>query len=309
MGVPGCPRPGGGSGSRTLLPGDSVNSDLLQAARAGDREALLDLFHLQRSNLYRFVYRMLAQPDAVDDILQDVWVRGQAGIAAFRGDEASLKSWWFRIASNQCLNWLNQRKRWRTDAQLMGEQELDNDPEQVEQFAATMGDPSLRYEAVEHVAFCLSCIGRSLEPSLQAAVFLREIFEFSNEEAARILGLSEPVLRHRLASARAQMAGTFEGLCQLINKTGRCYQCATLREFAPEDHRGGVLVQIGPAKQVSAVELAEALLDARFEIAREANLEGGGTAALHRLFFNSMGQREEASGAVLTPPDDAEADV
>jgi RNA polymerase sigma factor (sigma-70 family) len=272
-----------------------VNTDHLQAARAGDPEALLDLFNQQRSNLYRFIYRMLAQPDAVDDVLQEVWVRGQSGIAAFRGDEAGLKSWWFSITSNLCLNWLNQRKRWRAHAQLSGEHELDNDPEQVEQLAATMSDPSFRYEAVEHIAFCLSCIGRCLEPSLQAAVFLREIFEFNNDEAARILGLSEPVFRHKLASARSQMAGTFDGLCQLINKTGRCYQCATLREFAPENHRGGLLVQIEPAKQSSGAELAEALLDTRFGIARTANLEDGGTAAVHRLFFSLIGHREQSS--------------
>lgn len=265
----------------------------LDAARAGHSEALLLLFERYRPDLYRFVYHMLAQPDQVDDVMQEIWIRGQSGIASFRGGDASLKSWWFSIASHLCLNWLAQQRRWRVDAQLIGEQELDADPTQMKQLAAIMSDPSFRYEALEHVAFCFSCIGRTLEPQLQAAIFLRDVFDFSNQEAAEVLGLSEPVFRHRLALARSQMTQTFDGLCQLINKTGRCYQCQTLREFAPEGQRGESLTQIQAARSHSTNNLAEALLEARVEIVKKANLSGGTTSSLHRLFLSSIAQREQ----------------
>lgn len=267
----------------------------LDAARAGDAEALLSLYERYRPDLYRFVFRMLAQPDQVDDIMQEIWIRGQSGIASFRGGDESLKSWWFSIASHLSLNWLAQRRRWCVDAQLIGEQELDADPTQINQLAAIMSDPSFRYETVEHVAFCFSCIGRALEPQLQAAIFLREVFDFSNQEASEILGLSEPVLRHRLALARSQMTQTFDGLCQLINKTGRCYQCQTLREFAPEGRRGELLTHIQPARIQTTDSLPEALLDARVELVKKANLEAGTTSSIHRLFLSSIAQREQTA--------------
>jgi RNA polymerase sigma-70 factor (ECF subfamily) len=268
----------------------------LDAARAGDSEALLSIFERYRGDLYRFVFRMLAQPDQVDDVMQEIWIRGQSGIASFRGRDSNLKSWWFSIASHLCLNWLRQRRCWRVDAQLIGEGELDSDPAQVEQLVAIMGDPSFRYEVVEHVAFCFSCIGRTLEPPLQAAIFLREVFDFSNREAAEILGLSEPVFRHRLALARSQMTKTFDGLCQLINKTGRCYQCVTLREFAPAGRRGKLLTQIQAVPGQSTRSLPEALLDARVDLVKQGNLEAGTTSSIHRFFLASIAQREQAHG-------------
>jgi Sigma-70, region 4 len=89
-------------------------------------------------------------------------------------------------------------------------------------------------------------------------LLLREVFEFSNAEAAQMLGISEPALRHKLSSARQQMTEHFDGLCQVINKTGRCYQCVTLRDFAPERFRTELITRIEPSGS-SHVSLSEAL--------------------------------------------------
>jgi hypothetical protein len=40
------------------------------------------------------------------------------------------------------------------------------------------------------------------------------------------------------------MIEAYEGMCQLINKTGACGQCRGLRELAPESNQGPDLVQI-----------------------------------------------------------------
>jgi RNA polymerase sigma-70 factor, ECF subfamily len=149
--------------------------------------------------------------------------------------------------------------------------------------------PDFVFEIKEHIAFCFSCIARTLPPEEQSALMLREVFGFTNEEAARINDVSEPVLRHRLASARSAMAGHYEGLCQLINKTGRCYQCAGLREFSP--HKGEDLVQITPAPGEKPA--AEWLLDGRIAIVREADLEEGRSRAMHDLFYSALSKREE----------------
>jgi RNA polymerase sigma-70 factor (ECF subfamily) len=184
------------------------------------------------------------------------------------------------------------RKRWRVEAQLIAEQESDSQPDEVEKLAAVMSEPDFRYEVKEHIAFCFTCIGRTLDPTEEVALLLREVFEFSNADAARILDLSEPAFRHKLSSARQQMTTSFDGLCQLINKTGRCYQCVTLRDFAPEPSRSE-LTRIEPAGG-SQKNLAEALLDGRIAIARAANLERGSSARLHAAFFQSIGVREES---------------
>jgi hypothetical protein len=41
---------------------------------------------------------------------------------------------------------LRQRKRWRAKAQLIGEQELDSQPDEIEELASIMGEPDFKYE-------------------------------------------------------------------------------------------------------------------------------------------------------------------
>jgi hypothetical protein len=89
------------------------------------------------------------------------------------------------------------------------------------------------------------------------------------------------------------MIASYEGLCQLINKTGACWQCKGLREFAPEANRGKDLVQIQVAPGVAVTP--ENLLDARLQIVRDADLEEGRTRRLHEWFFEwTTGQEEGA---------------
>jgi hypothetical protein len=75
-------------------------------------------------------------------------------------------------------------------------------------------------------------------------------------------------------------------MCQLINKTGACWQCRGLREIAPAANQGPDLVQIelGPGVSVTP----ESLFEARLEIVRTADLEEGRTRELHEDFFDAV---------------------
>ena len=263
---------------------------LVGRARQGDRSAAGSLVEPWRKPLFGYIYRMVTLRQDAEDLLQDVLVRVLEGIREYRG-EARFKSWLFGIATHVCLDHLRKKKRWRVEAQQIGEQEAVAVPETVNRITAFMGQPGFQFEIREHIAFCFACISRTLPPEEQAALVLREVLGFSAEEAAGILRVSEPIFRHRLAAARAAMAKDFEGLCALINKTGVCHQCRGLRELAPETHRGPDLVQIEVAPGVAVS--AESLFEARIGIAREADLEEGSTHLLHDLFFDTLSAREE----------------
>jgi RNA polymerase sigma-70 factor (ECF subfamily) len=91
----------------------------------------------------------------------------------------------------------------------------------------------------EHISYCYTCVGRSLPPDELAVLVLRDVVDMSAREAATALGVSDSVLRHRLAAARNSMQERFEGLCSLVSKTGVCYQCKGLQMIAPDDRKGG----------------------------------------------------------------------
>jgi len=268
-------------------------ASLVALAREGDRAAFGSLVEPWRKPLFGYIYRMVTLRQDAEDLLQDVLVRVLENLREYRG-EAPFKSWLFGIATHACLDHLRGRKRWRVEAQLIGEQEAKASPEMHRALVEVMQQPEFVFEIREHVAFCFSCIARSLAPEEQAALMLKEVLGFTAQEAAAILRVSEPVFRHRLSDARAKMIQDFDGLCALINKEGVCYQCRGLREFASATpgHAGPDLVQIEVAPGVALNP--ENLFDARVAIARDADLEEGRTRTMHDLFYGSLSAREEA---------------
>ncbi len=263
---------------------------LIHRARDGDRSAMDALIDPLRRPLLSYVYRMVTHRDDAEDIVQDVFVRVLEGLPGFRG-ASRFKTWLFGIATHVCLDHLRSKKRWRVEAQLEGEREADRDPPQIERLTSVMSQPDFIFDIRQHIAFCFSCVSRTLEPEEQAALMLREVFEFTAQEAAAMMQISEPVFRHTLSSARSRMIQAYEGLCQLINKTGVCYQCCGLREFALEKHRGPDLVQIEVAPGLKVTP--EHLFDERVKIAREPRLGESPMREMHDWFFEAMSEREE----------------
>src|SRR5450432_3286064 len=96
--------------------------DLITRAQQGDRAAFGSLVEPWQQPLFRYVYRMVNLRQDAEDLLQDVLVRVLDGIRTYRG-EARFKSWLFGIATHVCLDHLRTKKRWRVEAQLLGEKE------------------------------------------------------------------------------------------------------------------------------------------------------------------------------------------
>jgi RNA polymerase sigma-70 factor (ECF subfamily) len=263
---------------------------LVERARAGDRAATEALLSPWRKPLYGYIYRMVTRREDAEDLLQETLVRAIEGIPSFRG-EAPFKSWLFGIATHVSLDHLRRKKRWRVETQIEGEARARADPERMTEVAQMMARPDFSFEIREHIAFCFSCLARSLEPEKQAALFLKEVLGFTAQEGASMLGCSEPQFRHQLSAARSSMIDAYEGMCQLINKTGACWQCRGLRELAPASNQGPDLVQIEVRPGVALTP--ESLFEARLEIVRTADLEEGRARKLHEDFFEAVTRAEE----------------
>jgi RNA polymerase sigma-70 factor, ECF subfamily len=263
---------------------------LVGAAKGGDRIAFASLVEPWRGPLFGYIYRMVSLRQDAEDLLQDVLVRALEGLQNFR-QEGRFKSWLFGIATHVCLDHLRHKKRWRVEAQLIGEKEANAQEDVGKGLRALMCAPDFVFEIREHISFCFTCIGRTLPPDEQATILLREVLGFSAEEAAAIMEVSEPVGRHRLASARTTMTKAYDGLCRLIGKEGVCWQCEGLRALAVPANAGEHFVQIGVKAGVAVTP--ESLFDARLEIVRQAPLENGKTRKMHDLFYGSLAAREE----------------
>src|SRR5205085_417625 len=165
--------------------------ELVEQAQQGDKSAFEELIAELQRPLFSYIYRMVTHRQNAEDLLQDVLIRVMQSLPQYRR-EAKFKTWLFGIATHVCLDHLRQKNRWSVEAQLKGEQETDSDPEAFNDLLQLTAQQDFVYEIREHIAFCFSCISRTLTPEEQAAIMLREVLGFTAQEASQIMGSSEP---------------------------------------------------------------------------------------------------------------------
>lgn len=78
-----------------------------QETRAQAFDALIRIY--QRM-LYFHIRRIVIDHDDADDVLQNTLLKAWKNLERFRGD-AALKTWLYRIATNEALSFLNKKKR------------------------------------------------------------------------------------------------------------------------------------------------------------------------------------------------------
>ena len=82
-----------------------------------------------QERVYWHVRKMVIDHDDADDLVQDIFVKVWNNLDKFRGD-SSLFTWIYRIATNECLNFLKKKKRryflTLTDAETELSKKLDS---------------------------------------------------------------------------------------------------------------------------------------------------------------------------------------
>jgi RNA polymerase sigma-70 factor (ECF subfamily) len=73
-------------------------------------EAFNLLLKKYQQKIYWHIRRMVIDHDDADDIAQDVFVKVWKNLTGFRND-AQLYTWMYRIATNECITFLNNKKK------------------------------------------------------------------------------------------------------------------------------------------------------------------------------------------------------
>jgi len=84
---------------------------LLQFRDPATREkAFTAIIRKYQEKLYWHIRRMVVEHEDANDVLQNVFIRVWNGLENFRED-SQLYTWLYRIATNECLSYLEQQKR------------------------------------------------------------------------------------------------------------------------------------------------------------------------------------------------------
>ncbi len=163
-----------------------LDSELLTAARGGDRAALEALLERHQSQIYRFGMKMCRNPEDAAEVLQDTMIAMARGVRDFRG-ESSLSTWLYTVARSFCI------KRRRNSAVT---------PEAVDD---SVRDPSRTPDellAGKQLEAALDEAINALEPMYRDVLILRDVEGLSAPETAEVLGLTVQAVKSRLHRAR-----------------------------------------------------------------------------------------------------------
>jgi len=144
--------------------------------------AFTALIKKYQEKLYWHIRRMVVDHEDANDILQNMFIKVWKSLANFRED-SQVYTWLYRIATNECLTFLEQQKRRSAVSLNDVESGLSNKVKADENFDANKLEWKLQL-AIQHL------------PEKQRLVFnLRYYDEMPYEEMSKILETSEGALK------------------------------------------------------------------------------------------------------------------
>lgn len=175
---------------------------LVEQCRAGDEEACEALVRQYQERVFALISRMTGDPDRVEDIAQEVFLKAFRSLKSFRGG-SRFYTWLYRITVNTVLNTMrSQGRRQETSLDALGglEVQADADMEPAEVTA--------RLELARRVREAID----QLEEPYRVIVYLRELEDLSYEEIAEVVELPVGTVKSRLFRARQQLKGLLQDL-------------------------------------------------------------------------------------------------
>ena len=193
-----------------------MTTDLI-AARTGDEEAFRRLIDPHRRELLVHCYRFLGSVHDAEDTLQETLLAAWQGLRGFE-ERASLRTWLYRVATNQCLKALRSSSRRPRmiafppgfeppEPTRLGEVVwLEPCPEVLlEGLADRAPGPEARYEAKQAISLAFVTAVQLLPPRQRAVLILRDVLGFRAGDVADILESTEESVTSALKRARATL--------------------------------------------------------------------------------------------------------
>ena len=171
--------------------------ELAGRAQKGDKAAYGQLVQLYQTTVFNVCYRMMGERPEAEDMAQEAFVRAYSKLHTFDAQQP-FGPWIRRVATNHCLNRLQQRKKSASDVPLSKAETT---------LAAKEPGPeesAIRQEQNEQLRAAI----QSLPPPYRAALELRHFQELSYGEMAETLGVSLSTVKSNLFRARKALAET-----------------------------------------------------------------------------------------------------
>ena len=181
---------------------DPSDAELLEAWRAGDREAGGALIDRYFHPLYRFFANKLGNTSDVEELVQRTLTGAVEGLVRFRAD-ASVRTWMFAIARNILRQWAEQQARARGREAEVGASSVADLGVGASTMIAKRREQRLMLEALRNIP---------LESQLVLELSYWE--QFTAKQIGEVLDCPEGTARSRLRKAKDELRAALDTLAR-----------------------------------------------------------------------------------------------
>lgn len=170
-----------------------TDQQLVALTQEGNMGAFNSLTSRWESSLYRFVHRLMGDPEEARDVCQEALLKAYLNIAKLR-DGSKFKAWIHHIALNLC------RDRFRSSrahAEVRSYEEEGLDERRLATEAAAHTSPGHHAERAGMMAVLEQVFAR-IPVEQGSAILLREYHGFTTDEIGEITGVPAATVRTRI---------------------------------------------------------------------------------------------------------------
>jgi RNA polymerase sigma-70 factor (ECF subfamily) len=156
---------------------------------------MTELWRQHRAALRGYIARRVREADAVDDILQEVFLKAYTGLHAVKSP-GSVAAWLYRIAAHAVADHYRARRP-------------------VETLPEQMAAPAPERDAIAELAACLQPLIDRLPATYRTALVMSEIDGLPQREVADRLGLSLSGAKSRVQRGREHLRRLLTECCDI----------------------------------------------------------------------------------------------
>jgi len=242
----------------TEIVDESTDTDLIEQAKHGCREALEKLVLRHQAWIYNIALRMVFHAHDAEEVTQEVLVKVITRLSTFR-EESQFRTWLYRITTNHVLN--------------MQRRGAEQQPQTFSSYAGAINetpdldlpDPKsvpvdVRLLVEEAKISCTTGMLLCLDRQQRLIFILGEIFGASDTVASEILKISADKFRQSLSRARRDLSQFMHGQCGLVNANNPCRCAKKTRGFIEAGHVDPHHLQFVPLHSQRITAAAEGIV-------------------------------------------------
>lgn len=167
------------------MPGERQDHVLVEALAARDLTALSALYDRYGRVAYTLAYRILGEPEAAEDVVQDAFLSAWRGAGTFKRDRGNARSWLLSIVHHRAVDLLRRKTAFRpAPLEAAGDRPADEDT--AEEATKNVERRSVR-EALE-----------ALPPAQRRTIELAYFGGYTQSELASLMGVPLGTVKGRM---------------------------------------------------------------------------------------------------------------